>query len=271
MSGNEALRCAAVCGDAAARGAPTRLLDRDPQLEAPSVFVPRLHIRRGGRSRRVGGHPHDRAQQRGGLRRQGQSHRRDKDQLRHLPQVLLGCLLPGPPLSPAAPAHRPPGPCPRRPQHDEVVADIEGRIAEWSRLPVSHAEAIQVLRYEAGQKYAAHWDELDPTDDPHTVGGGSPRVATVLMYLSGEGPFLCRQLGVASWCMGCGSAALLSCVCVSPRPPHPAPPASSATPRVETRFFLPPSRAPWLALIITHICCRRGERRGDGVPTQLLD
>jgi hypothetical protein len=29
---------------------------------------------------------------------------------------------------------------------------VEERIAAWSLLPVSHGEAMQVLRYEQGQK-----------------------------------------------------------------------------------------------------------------------
>ncbi len=37
--------------------------------------------------------------------------------------------------------------------------------------------APQVLRYEAGQQYGAHYDSLQ---------GGAPRVATVLMYLSAD-------------------------------------------------------------------------------------
>eukprot|EP00951_Prasinocladus_malaysianus_P042140 scaffold506032_cov17-Prasinocladus_malaysianus.AAC.2 len=37
----------------------------------------------------------------------------------------------------------------------------------------------QVLRYEDGQKYGAHYDSLTE---------GSPRIATVLMYLTGQSP-----------------------------------------------------------------------------------
>lgn len=38
-----------------------------------------------------------------------------------------------------------------------VIAAIEARIAEWTRLPPDHGEPIQVLRYQNGQKYDAHW------------------------------------------------------------------------------------------------------------------
>ena len=37
----------------------------------------------------------------------------------------------------------------------------------------------QILRYEGGQQYGAHYDALQGRED-------SPRVATVLMYLNGD-------------------------------------------------------------------------------------
>lgn len=48
-------------------------------------------------------------------------------------------------------------------------------MADWTMLEVPHQEDIQVLRYGIGQKYGAHYDSLD---------NESPRVATVLIYLS---------------------------------------------------------------------------------------
>lgn len=53
---------------------------------------------------------------------------------------------------------------------DPVVATIEQRLAEWTHLPVSHQEDMQVLRYGPTNKYGAHMDGLE-------------RVVTVLMYL----------------------------------------------------------------------------------------
>ena len=74
---------------------------------------------------------------------------------------------------------------------DEVVSRIEQRVAEWSQVPLSHQEQLQVLRYGVGQKYADHADFFDKSslaDDPN---GNTQRVATVLMFLSsleeGEG------------------------------------------------------------------------------------
>jgi prolyl 4-hydroxylase len=62
---------------------------------------------------------------------------------------------------------------------DAVVAGIEKRIAEWSMIPEDHGEAIQVLRYEPGQEYRAHYDYFF-----HKQGEANNRVATALLYLS---------------------------------------------------------------------------------------
>ena len=70
------------------------------------------------------------------------------------------------------------------PAEDEVIKDIDVRVGLWTHLPPSHTEAMQVLRYEYNQTYGGHWDELDPIKDAKTIGRGSPRVATVLIYLT---------------------------------------------------------------------------------------
>ncbi|CAI0455773.1 unnamed protein product [Linum tenue] len=64
---------------------------------------------------------------------------------------------------------------------DEVVAAIEQRIAAWTFLPVENGEAIQILRYELGQKYEPHFDYFH---DKANQALGGHRIATVLMYLS---------------------------------------------------------------------------------------
>ncbi|KAI3520817.1 hypothetical protein L1887_10269 [Cichorium endivia] len=64
---------------------------------------------------------------------------------------------------------------------DEIIAGIESRISVWTFLPVENGEAMQILHYENGQKYAPHWDYfLDKTNQAR----GGHRIATVLMYLS---------------------------------------------------------------------------------------
>ncbi|XVF58180.1 hypothetical protein PTKIN_Ptkin07bG0042600 [Pterospermum kingtungense] len=64
---------------------------------------------------------------------------------------------------------------------DEVVADIEARIALWTFLPVENGESMQILRYELGQKYEPHFDYFY---DKASLELGGHRMATVLMYLS---------------------------------------------------------------------------------------
>lgn len=55
-----------------------------------------------------------------------------------------------------------------------MIGAIQERVAQWTKLNVSHQEDMQVLRYGIGQKYGAHYDSL---------GDDTPRVATVLLYL----------------------------------------------------------------------------------------
>ncbi|PKA49364.1 prolyl 4-hydroxylase [Apostasia shenzhenica] len=64
---------------------------------------------------------------------------------------------------------------------DEVVAQIEQRIAAWTFLPDENGEAIQILHYENGEKYEPHYDYFH---DKTNQALGGHRVATVLMYLS---------------------------------------------------------------------------------------
>ena len=73
--------------------------------------------------------------------------------------------------------------------YDDVIFEVDRRVAEWTHLPPVHGEDMQVLRYQNNQSYEAHWDDLDPTEGEvakQGLGGGSVRVATVLMFLSGE-------------------------------------------------------------------------------------
>ncbi|KAJ0024201.1 hypothetical protein Pint_09314 [Pistacia integerrima] len=64
---------------------------------------------------------------------------------------------------------------------DKVIRNIEKRIADFSFIPVEHGEGLQVLHYEVGQKYDAHYDYF--LDEFNTKNGGQ-RIATLLMYLS---------------------------------------------------------------------------------------
>ncbi|XP_050381733.1 probable prolyl 4-hydroxylase 7 [Argentina anserina] len=64
---------------------------------------------------------------------------------------------------------------------DEVVANIESKIAAWTFLPIENGEAMQILHYENGQKYEPHFDYFHDKANQEL---GGHRVATVLMYLS---------------------------------------------------------------------------------------
>ncbi|KAE8715269.1 putative prolyl 4-hydroxylase 10 [Hibiscus syriacus] len=64
---------------------------------------------------------------------------------------------------------------------DKIIRDIEERIADYTFIPVENGEGLQVLRYEVGQKYDAHFDYF--LDEFNTKNGGQ-RMATILMYLS---------------------------------------------------------------------------------------
>ncbi|XP_044480222.1 probable prolyl 4-hydroxylase 7 [Mangifera indica] len=66
-------------------------------------------------------------------------------------------------------------------RQDEVVADIEDRIALWTFLPQENGESIQILHYENGQKYEPHFDYFHDKVNQEL---GGHRIATVLMYLS---------------------------------------------------------------------------------------
>ncbi|XP_044511621.1 probable prolyl 4-hydroxylase 3 [Mangifera indica] len=64
---------------------------------------------------------------------------------------------------------------------DRVIQNIEKRIADFTFIPAEHGEGLQVLHYEVGQKYDAHYDYFL---DEFNIKNGGQRIATLLMYLS---------------------------------------------------------------------------------------
>ncbi|AET03713.1 putative procollagen-proline dioxygenase [Medicago truncatula] len=64
---------------------------------------------------------------------------------------------------------------------DEIVSNIEKRIADFTFIPVEHGESFNVLHYEVGQKYEPHYDYFLDTFSTRHAG---QRIATMLMYLS---------------------------------------------------------------------------------------
>jgi len=75
------------------------------------------------------------------------------------------------------------GPCETHP----ASVTVSDRIAERVRIPKTHWEFFQVLRYEKGQYYRTHHDYIDSdgrrTDDKTPAPAG-PRVLTFFLYLS---------------------------------------------------------------------------------------
>ncbi|GAQ84518.1 Prolyl 4-hydroxylase alpha subunit [Klebsormidium nitens] len=75
-----------------------------------------------------------------------------------------------------------------------VVGELERKLAEAIMIPEDHGEEFNVLRYEIGQKYTAHFD--DPCRNPGLRESG--RMASFLLYLSdvaegGETCFPCEN------------------------------------------------------------------------------
>ena len=66
---------------------------------------------------------------------------------------------------------------------DDIVANIEERIATVTMLPDENGESLQILRYVDGQKYEPHTDYFHDKVNVNPSHGGQ-RIATVLMYLS---------------------------------------------------------------------------------------
>ncbi|KAG1368591.1 Prolyl 4-hydroxylase 13 [Cocos nucifera] len=62
-----------------------------------------------------------------------------------------------------------------------VLGHIERKIARATMIPRDQGESFNVLRYEIGQRYAAHYDAFNPAEyGPQK----SQRVASFLLYLS---------------------------------------------------------------------------------------
>ncbi|MEQ9464452.1 MAG: 2OG-Fe(II) oxygenase [Haliea sp.] len=69
---------------------------------------------------------------------------------------------------------------------DDVVARIGHRIAGIVGIPLSHAEAMQVIHYGVGQEYRAHYDAYDlaTARGQRCCAFGGQRLVTALVYLN---------------------------------------------------------------------------------------
>ncbi len=71
-------------------------------------------------------------------------------------------------------------------QENTLIARIENRLAQIANWSMECGEGLQVLRYQIGEEYKAHYDWFDPSQNgshKHLAQGGQ-RVATFVMYLS---------------------------------------------------------------------------------------
>ena len=71
-------------------------------------------------------------------------------------------------------------------REDKIIYNLSHRIAYAVGLPVAHAEALQVLHYDVGQEYGAHFDAgtIDTPERAKAVKGWGQRHKTALMYLN---------------------------------------------------------------------------------------
>jgi len=74
---------------------------------------------------------------------------------------------------------------------DKMLEKIDRRVSQLTRIPISHAEYIQVLKYEHLEHYSAHHDFFDPAayaSNKEMLAsvehGAKNRLATVFFYLN---------------------------------------------------------------------------------------
>lgn len=63
---------------------------------------------------------------------------------------------------------------------NQLIHEIELRVSQLMHMPVEHAEGLQVLHYEPGQQFKAHFDyfsERHPSSENN-------RISTLVMYLN---------------------------------------------------------------------------------------
>ncbi|XQY93861.1 2OG-Fe(II) oxygenase [Metabacillus sp. HB246100] len=62
----------------------------------------------------------------------------------------------------------------------DVVTRIERRVAQVMNIPYEHGEGLQILNYQIGQEYKAHFDFFASSSKPVS----NPRISTMVMYLN---------------------------------------------------------------------------------------
>jgi prolyl 4-hydroxylase len=66
------------------------------------------------------------------------------------------------------------------------IARLDRRIAELMNWPVENGETLQILNYQIGGEYKAHYDYFPPGDPGSLVhlSHGGQRISTLVMYLN---------------------------------------------------------------------------------------
>lgn len=73
------------------------------------------------------------------------------------------------------------------PLWDDEIRALDRRVQQLTRIPMTHAEQIQVLRYQPWEHYTAHHDFFDPGEyagRDRELGYARNRLATVFFYLN---------------------------------------------------------------------------------------
>ena len=73
-----------------------------------------------------------------------------------------------------------------RHDHDHITEEVATRISQLVQVPITHAEAYQILYYEDAQEYQAHYDTFDPSvkEYAHYLKNGGQRIITAIAYLN---------------------------------------------------------------------------------------
>jgi prolyl 4-hydroxylase len=62
---------------------------------------------------------------------------------------------------------------------NDVIARIENRLSQIMNIPTEHGEGLQILNYQIGQEYKAHYDFFKSTNILN-----NPRISTLVLYLN---------------------------------------------------------------------------------------
>jgi prolyl 4-hydroxylase len=69
---------------------------------------------------------------------------------------------------------------------NDIVKNIEQRIADFTSIPIENGEGLQIVRYINGGYYKPHWDYFDPdwSGNQSELNRGGQRIITFLIYLN---------------------------------------------------------------------------------------